>query len=79
MILLFRIDIHIATGSISVKEKILFYSVDQRGPITFDPRATLQEHDDLRATSNKMSQDQKSNKKRFSFTSFLYKEQIHKI
>ena len=61
-----------------IKRK-LCVTVRQRGPITFDLRATLQEHDDLRATSNKMSQDQKLNKKRFRFTSSLHKEQINKI
>ena len=30
-----------------------FYALNQRGPITFDPRATLQKHDTLRATSKK--------------------------
>ena len=58
---------------------ILTFDIEQRGPITFDPRATLQKHDDLRAISNKILQDQKLNKNRFRFASSIYKEQIHKI
>ena len=54
-------------------------NLNQRGPITFDPRTTLQKHDDLRAISNKILQDQKLNKNRFRFASSIYKEQIHKI
>ena len=61
-----------------IKQK-LCVTLRQCGPFNFDPQATLQEHDDLRATSNKMSQDQKLNKKRFRFTSSLHKEQIHEI
>ena len=39
-------------------EKLLRLVIStQHGPITFDPRTTLLKHVDLRATSNKMSQD----------------------
>ena len=60
---------------VSESEGELFKSkIDQRGPITSDPWATLQKHDALRAISNKMSQELKLNKNKFRFTRFEIKQ-----